>query len=90
VVRHQEQMALEEEVTGLQDRLETRRLVDRAKGILMDRYGMREADAFRFLQKAAMDGRLRMQEVARRVLEGIWRPDPGGGPARLESPSGMW
>jgi two-component system, response regulator PdtaR len=70
VARHQERMALEEEVTGLQDRLETRRLVDRAKGILMDRYGMREADAFRFLQKAAMDGRLRMQEVARRVLEG--------------------
>jgi two-component system, response regulator PdtaR len=70
VARHQERLALEEEVTGLQDRLETRRLVDRAKGILMDRYGMKEADAFRFLQKAAMDGRLRMQEVARRVLEG--------------------
>jgi AmiR/NasT family two-component response regulator len=70
VARHQERVALEEEVTGLQDRLEARRLVDRAKGILMDRYGMKEADAFRFLQKAAMDGRLRMQEVARRVLEG--------------------
>ena len=70
VARHQERVALEEEVTGLQERLETRRLVDRAKGILMDRYGMKEADAFRFLQKAAMDGRLRMQEVARRVLEG--------------------
>jgi AmiR/NasT family two-component response regulator len=70
VARHQERIVLEEEVTGLQDRLETRRLVDRAKGILMDRYGMKEADAFRFLQKAAMDGRLRMQEVARRVLEG--------------------
>jgi response regulator NasT len=70
VARHQERVALDEEVTGLQDRLETRRLVDRAKGILMDRYGMKEADAFRFLQKAAMDGRLRMQEVARRVLEG--------------------
>jgi AmiR/NasT family two-component response regulator len=70
VARHQERVVLEEEVTGLQDRLETRRLVDRAKGILMDRYGMKEADAFRFLQKAAMDGRLRMQEVARRVLEG--------------------
>jgi AmiR/NasT family two-component response regulator len=70
VARHQERVALDEEVTGLQDRLETRRLVDRAKGILMDRYGMKEADAFRFLQKAAMDGRLRMQEVASRVVEG--------------------
>jgi AmiR/NasT family two-component response regulator len=70
VARHQEREALEEEVTGLEERLETRKLVDRAKGILMDRFGMREADAFRFLQKAAMDGRLRMNEVARRVVEG--------------------
>jgi AmiR/NasT family two-component response regulator len=70
VARHQERVALEEEVTGLEERLETRKLVDRAKGILMDRFGMREADAFRFLQKAAMDGRLRMNEVARRVVEG--------------------
>jgi two-component system, response regulator PdtaR len=70
VARHQERVALEEEVIGLEERLETRKLVDRAKGILMDRFGMREADAFRFLQKAAMDGRLRMQEVARRVVEG--------------------
>jgi two-component system, response regulator PdtaR len=44
--------------------------VDRAKGILMDRYGMKEADAFRFLQKAAMDGRLRLKDVAGRVVEG--------------------
>jgi two-component system, response regulator PdtaR len=70
VARHQERVALEEEVTGLEERLETRKLVDRAKGILMDRYGMREADAFRFLQKAAMDGRLRLREVAGRVVEG--------------------
>ncbi len=70
VARHQERAALEEEVTGLEERLETRKLVDRAKGILMDRYGMKEADAFRFLQKAAMDGRLKMAEVAGRVVEG--------------------
>ena len=56
VARHQERSALEGEVEDLQQRLETRTLVDRAKGILMDRYGMKEADAFRFLQKAAMDG----------------------------------
>jgi AmiR/NasT family two-component response regulator len=70
VARHQERVALEEEVTGLEERLETRKLVDRAKGILMDRYGMKEADAFRFLQKAAMDGRLRLAEVAGRVVGG--------------------
>jgi two-component system, response regulator PdtaR len=70
VARHQERAALEEEVTGLEERLETRKLVDRAKGILMDRYGMKEADAFRFLQKAAMDGRLRLRDVAGRVVEG--------------------
>jgi response regulator NasT len=73
VARHQERMALEREVTGLEERLEARKLVDRAKGILMDGYGMKEGDAFRFLQKAAMDGRLRMKEVARRVVEGDLR-----------------
>ena len=70
MARYGEMATLEEEVTDLEERLETRKLVDRAKGILMDRYGMKEADAFRILQKAAMDGRLRMSEVARRVLEG--------------------
>jgi response regulator NasT len=70
VARYQETVTLEREVADLQERLETRKLVDRAKGILQDRFGMREADAFRFLQKAAMDGRLRMREVARRVVEG--------------------
>ena len=70
VARHQEREALEGEVADLEERLETRKLVDRAKGILMDRFGMKETDAFRFLQKAAMDGRLRMQEVARRVVDG--------------------
>ena len=70
VARYQETLALEREVADLTERLEARTLVDRAKGILMDRYGMKEADAFRFLQKAAMDGRLKMAEVARRVVEG--------------------
>jgi len=70
VARYQETLALEREVADLSERLETRKLVDRAKGILMDRYGMREGDAFRFLQKAAMDGRLKMAEVAHRVVDG--------------------
>jgi AmiR/NasT family two-component response regulator len=70
VARHQELATLEGEVRNLADRLETRTLVDRAKGMLMDRYGMKEADAFRFLQKTAMDRRLRLAEVAGRVIDG--------------------
>jgi response regulator NasT len=70
VARHLELSALEEEVEDLQERLETRTLIDRAKGILMDRYTMKEGQAFRFLQKTAMDRRLRLAEVARRVVEG--------------------
>jgi two-component system, response regulator PdtaR len=70
VSRYREMGVLEGEVADLKERLETRRLVDRAKGVLMDRYGMKETDAFRFLQKTAMDRRLRMAEVARGVAEG--------------------
>ncbi len=70
VARYSELAALEREAASLADQLETRKMVDRAKGVLMDRYAMKESDAFRFLQKAAMDGRLKMMEVARRVVEG--------------------
>ncbi|MGH2740666.1 MAG: ANTAR domain-containing response regulator [Actinomycetota bacterium] len=70
VARHQETVALEQEVADLEERLETRKLVDRAKGMLMDKHGMKEADAFRFIQKTAMDERLPMSDVARRVIGG--------------------
>jgi two-component system, response regulator PdtaR len=70
VARYRETRALEDEAADLSERLETRKLVDRAKGLLMDRYGMSEGDAFRFLQKSAMDHRLKMAGVARRVIEG--------------------
>ncbi len=70
VARYHEAVTLEREVEDLTERLETRTLVDRARGILMDRYGMTEADAFRFLQKTAMDRRLKLWEVARRVIDG--------------------
>jgi two-component system, response regulator PdtaR len=70
VARYRETVALEREVEDLTERLETRILVDRARGALMDRYGMAEADAFRFLQKTAMDRRLKMREVARQVVDG--------------------
>ncbi|MGH9137125.1 MAG: ANTAR domain-containing response regulator [Acidimicrobiales bacterium] len=68
--RFAEMKALADENNTLAEQLETRKLVDRAKGILMDRYGMAEADAFRFLQKTAMDERLKMREVAARVVDG--------------------
>jgi response regulator NasT len=81
LARYEELRALEEEVQDLDERLEARKLVDRAKGLLMDRYGMKEADAFRFLQKTAMDKRLKVAEVARRVVAGeIDSPEgPGSG-----------
>ena len=65
-----ESARLSEEVATLEDRLETRQLVDRAKGILMDRHGMGEAEAFSFIQRTAMDRRARMKEVSRDILEG--------------------
>jgi response regulator NasT len=70
LARYEELRALEREVADRDERLEARTLVDRAKGRLMDAYGMKEADAFRFLQKTAMDRRLRLAEVARLVAEG--------------------
>ncbi|WP_233552621.1 ANTAR domain-containing response regulator [Jiangella rhizosphaerae] len=66
--RHEEITQLENEVADLNERLETRKLVDRAKGILQTRYGLSEPDAFRWIQKAAMDKRTSMREVAKVVL----------------------
>ncbi|MDQ4005944.1 MAG: response regulator [Actinomycetota bacterium] len=70
VARYGQIQELEDEVADREERLETRTLVDRAKGVLMDTYRMKEADAFRFLQKTAMDRRLKLAEVARLVNEG--------------------
>ena len=68
--RWQEQQALGAEVADLTDRFETRKRLDRAKGILMKRLGIDEAEAFRWIQKAAMDRRLGMREVADAVIDG--------------------
>ncbi len=57
-----------------EDKLETRRLVDGAKGVLMERSGMTESEAFGFIQKTAMGTRSRMIDVARQVLEGSLAP----------------
>jgi response regulator NasT len=79
LARYEELQTLEDEVQDLDERLETRKAVDRAKGLLMDRYAMKEADAFRFMQKAAMDRRLKMAEVARLVVDEELGADPRGG-----------
>jgi response regulator NasT len=68
--RYQQLATLADEVGDLTERLEARKVVDRAKGALMDRYGMSEADAFRFMQKSAMERRLSMRDVAEQVLAG--------------------
>ncbi|MFC4336946.1 ANTAR domain-containing response regulator [Salininema proteolyticum] len=69
VSRFQEMQALENEVHTLNERLEVRKLVDRAKGLLMTKYGMNEPDAFRWIQRAAMDHRMSMRDVAERVVQ---------------------
>ena len=69
--RFAEIVALESEVSDLQERLETRKLVERAKGILMEKQGMTEPEAFRWIQRTAMDRRTSMKMVASAVLEGL-------------------
>jgi AmiR/NasT family two-component response regulator len=68
VSRHEEIAALEKEVTTLSERLETRKLVERAKGLLMARHGWTEPEAFRWIQKASMDRRMSMRQVAQIVV----------------------
>ena len=67
--RYAELAQLESEVSDLQDRLETRKSVDRAKGILQQQLQLSEPDAFRWIQKTAMDLRLSMRQVAEGVVE---------------------
>jgi len=69
--RWAEVTALEEEVKDLGERLETRKSVDRAKGVLMTKLKLSEADAFRWIQKTAMDRRMGMREVADAVVAGM-------------------
>jgi response regulator NasT len=73
IARHRwtEVKALEQEVADLGQRLETRKSVDRAKGILMKKLKVNEAEAFRWIQKTAMDRRLGMREVAEAVITGM-------------------
>lgn len=68
--RFAEIVALEAEVTGLRERLEARKLIERAKGALMTKHGLSEPEAFRWIQRAAMDNRTTMRAVAELVLSG--------------------
>jgi two-component system, response regulator PdtaR len=74
VSRFAELNALEQEVADLHDRLETRKAVDRAKGVLQKELGISEPDAFRWIQKTAMDLRLSMRQVS----DGVVEHGPGG------------
>jgi len=67
--RYQQILTLETEVADLVERFETRKLVDRAKGLLNERMGLSEPEAFRWIQKASMDRRTTMQAVAQAVIE---------------------
>ena len=69
VSRFAELQQLEAEVADLSERLETRKMVDRAKGVLQKELGLSEPDAFRWIQKTAMDLRLSMRQVADGVVE---------------------
>jgi response regulator NasT len=74
LVRHDELVALEAEIADLSERLETRKLMDRAKGLLQSKMALSEPEAFRWIQKASMDRRLTMGQVAKTVIEQLDAP----------------
>jgi response regulator NasT len=69
ISRHKQMKTLATEVADLHDRLETRKVIDKAKGILMSALSLSEPQAFSWIQKAAMDRRLTMKEVAMAVID---------------------
>jgi two-component system, response regulator PdtaR len=78
--RFKELQALFDEKQSLEDQLETRKVVDRAKGMIMDRHGLSESDAFAWIQRRAMADRVTMRVVADRVIAGdLSRPTPRRG-----------
>jgi two-component system, response regulator PdtaR len=72
--RFRELRDLTGEIDSLGEQLEARKLVDRAKGVLIDQCAMSESDAFGFIQRTAMSERSRMRDVAERILDGSLRP----------------
>jgi len=75
ISRHLQMRSLAEEVADLHERLETRKLIDRAKGILMKALNLSEPEAFSWIQRAAMDRRLTMKQVAQAVISPDAVPD---------------
>ena len=75
VSRYHELKMLEKEVATMQDRLETRKLVERAKGLLMEKQSLSEPEAFKWIQRAAMDRRTTMKAVAQVVVETLGPTD---------------
>jgi len=75
LARHTEIRALEDENRSLAEQLETRRVLDRAKGRLMDEFGMKESEAFAFIRSSAMRQRINLREAAQQVLDGTLVPD---------------
>ncbi|WP_431709542.1 ANTAR domain-containing response regulator [Glutamicibacter uratoxydans] len=71
ISRHDELRALEEEVSNLTEQFETRKLVDRAKSLLITKMGLTEPEAFRWIQKTSMDRRLSMRQVAETVVDQV-------------------
>ena len=69
VARFEQEQALRDELRSAQDRLAERKLIERAKGILMDQRKLPEADAFRFMRKLAMDRSTTIADIARRIIE---------------------
>jgi len=91
--RHNQILALEHEVSDLNERFETRKMVDRAKGLLNEKMNLSEPEAFRWIQKASMDRRLTMQEVAATVIEQLGSKsstsaaDAAAAPAVIDPPA---
>ena len=75
ISRHTQMRSLADEVADLHDRLETRKIIDRAKGVLMKALNLSEPEAFSWIQRAAMYRRLTMKEVANAVLNPDAVPD---------------
>ena len=74
IARFAEMRALSGEVDALGAQLEVRKLIDRAKGVLIDNYKLSEADSFLFIQRLAMSERKKMGEIAERIIAGTLKP----------------
>jgi response regulator NasT len=72
--RFRELQVLASEVGALEEQLETRKIIDRAKGVLIDKGGLSESESYAFIQRAAMSERSKMRDIAERILDGTLMP----------------